>query len=83
MYVFNEIHKKLQLQIGLELSPTSLGLDEGDKAHESLLLTLGMLDTVVVQNGSLLIPSVRTKFSDDTKQALISLIHSIVDEIRE
>lgn len=42
-----------------------------------------MLDTVVVQNGSLLIPSVRTKFSDDTKQALISLIHSIVDEIRE
>lgn len=68
-------------------SPSIAG---GDKAHESLLLTLGMLDTVVVQNGSLLIPSVRTKFSDDakvtdegTKQALISLIHSIVDETRE
>ncbi len=48
-----------------------------------------MLDTVVVQNGSLLIPSVRTKFSDDakvtdedTKQALISLVQSVVDEIR-
>ena len=26
-----------------------------------------MLDTIVVQNGSLLIPSVRTKFSDDAK----------------
>ncbi|EEL93175.1 hypothetical protein BC2926_06570 [Bacillus cereus] len=26
-----------------------LGLEEGDKAHESLLLTLGMLDTIVVQ----------------------------------
>ncbi|MGE7882003.1 NADPH-dependent FMN reductase [Bacillus sp. NPDC094077] len=67
-------------------SPSITG---GDKAHESLLLTLGMIDTVVVQNGSLLIPSVRTKFSDDakvtdedTKQALISLIQSIVDEIR-
>ncbi len=67
-----------------------LSLEEGDKAHESLLLTLGMLDTVVVQNGSLLIPSVRTKFSDDakvtdedTKQALISLVQSVVDEIRE
>ncbi|MED0970618.1 NADPH-dependent FMN reductase [Bacillus paramycoides] len=68
-------------------SPSITG---GDKAHESLLLTLGMIDTVVVQNGSVLIPSVRTKFSDDakvtdedTKQALISLIQSIVDEIRE
>ena len=68
-------------------SPSIAG---GDKAHESLLLTLGMLDTIVVQNGSLLIPSVRTKFSDDakvtdedTKQALISLVQSVVDEIKK
>ncbi|EJR42103.1 NADPH-dependent FMN reductase [Bacillus mycoides] len=68
-------------------SPSIAG---GDKAHESLLLTLGMLDTIVVQNGSLLIPSVRTKFSDDakvtdedTKKALISLVQSVVDEIKK
>ncbi|MDM5188683.1 NAD(P)H-dependent oxidoreductase [Bacillus sp. DX4.1] len=66
-------------------SPSITG---GDKAHESLLLTLGMLDTTVVKSGSLLVPSVRTKFNDDatvtdesTKQALIALINSIVDEI--
>ena len=66
-------------------SPSITG---GDKAHESLLLTLGMLDTTVVKNGSLLIPSVRTRFTDDatvtdesTKQSLIALINSIVDEI--
>lgn len=56
--------------------------------QESLLLTLGMLDTTIVKCGSLLVPAVRTKFSDDatvtdefTKQALIALINSIVDEI--
>jgi len=49
-----------------------------------------MLDTIVVQNGSLLIPSVRTKFSndakvtdEDTKEALISLVQSVVDEIKK
>ncbi|MFT0801043.1 NAD(P)H-dependent oxidoreductase [Bacillus swezeyi] len=66
-------------------SPSIAG---GDKAHESLLLTLGMLDTIVVKKGSLLVPSVRTKFTDDgkvtdenTKQSLITLIQSIVDQI--
>ncbi|WP_459502704.1 NADPH-dependent FMN reductase [Bacillus sp. C1] len=68
-------------------SPSITG---GDKAHESLLLTLGMLDTIVVANGSLLVPSVRTKFSNDakvtdesTKQALIALVNSLVDEIKD
>ncbi|NPC93585.1 NAD(P)H-dependent oxidoreductase [Bacillus sp. WMMC1349] len=66
-------------------SPSITG---GDKAHESLLLTLGMLDATIVKSGSLLVPTVRTKFNDDatvtdesTKQALIALISSIVDEI--
>ncbi|MED4453067.1 NAD(P)H-dependent oxidoreductase [Metabacillus fastidiosus] len=66
----------------------SPSISGGDKAHESLLLTLGMLDTTVVKNGSLLIPSVGTKFNDDatlkdesTKKALTSLINSLLDEI--
>lgn len=66
-------------------SPSIAG---GDKAHESLLLTLGMLDTIVVENGSLLVPSVGTKFNDNatvkdenTKRELIALINSIVEEI--
>lgn len=66
-------------------SPSIMG---GDKAHESLLLTLGMLDTTIVKNGSLLVPAVRTKFNNDatvkdesTKQELITLINGIVDEI--
>ncbi len=66
-------------------SPSTSG---GDKAHESLLLTLGMLDATVVKNGSLLVPSVRTKFKDDAtvtdesiKQALIALVSSIANEI--
>lgn len=49
-----------------------------------------MLDTIVVQNGSLLISSARTKFSndakvtdEDTKEALISLVQSVVDEIKK
>jgi NAD(P)H-dependent FMN reductase len=66
-------------------SPSIAG---GDKAHESLLLTLGMLDVTVVKNGSLLIPIVGAKFTADakvtdenTKQSLVALINSIVDEI--
>ncbi|WP_226671095.1 NADPH-dependent FMN reductase [Metabacillus litoralis] len=66
-------------------SPSILG---GDKAHESLMYTLGMMDATVVKNGSLLFPTVRTKFNDDatvkdesTKQELIALINSLVDEI--
>jgi NAD(P)H-dependent FMN reductase len=66
-------------------SPSIAG---GDKANESLLLTLNMLDATVVKNGALLIPVVRTKFNvdakvtdEDTKQALIALINSIVNEI--
>jgi NAD(P)H-dependent FMN reductase len=66
----------------------SPSLTGGDKAHASLLLTLGMLDTTVVEGGSILIPTVRTKFSDDaivtdegTKQALITLMNNIVAEI--
>jgi hypothetical protein len=61
----------------------------GDKAHESLLLTLGMLDTTLVKNGSLLIRAVRTKMNDDatvsdkaTKKALTALIEGIVNEIQ-
>jgi len=68
----------------------SPSIADGDKAHESLLLTLGMLDTTVVKNGSLLIPSVGTKFNDDatlkdesTKQALTTLINSLLDEINK
>lgn len=79
----SELYKKPVATI--TASPSITG---GDKAHESLLLTLGMLDTTIVKNGSLLIPSVRTKFNDDatvtdngTKQALIDLVNSIVDEI--
>ncbi|MBP0725371.1 NAD(P)H-dependent oxidoreductase [Bacillus sp. RG28] len=66
-------------------SPSIAG---GDKAHESLLLTLGMLDVTIVKNGSLLVPTVGTKFTNDakvsdenTKQSLVALINSIVDEI--
>ncbi|MFB7160063.1 NADPH-dependent FMN reductase [Lysinibacillus sp. NPDC056232] len=62
----------------------------GDKAHESLLLTLGMLDTNIVEDGSLLVPSVGTKFNDNatvkdesTKQSLIDLINSLVYEINK
>ncbi|MGE7837324.1 NADPH-dependent FMN reductase [Viridibacillus arvi] len=66
----------------------SPSIEGGDKAHESLLLTLGMLDTVVVENGSMLVPSVGTKFNanatvkdENTKQELIALIDSIVGEL--
>lgn len=68
-------------------SPSITG---GDKAHESLLLTLGMIDTIIVENGSLLVPSVGTKFNDNatvkdenTKQSLIDLINSLVYEINK
>lgn len=68
-------------------SPSIAG---GDKAHESLLLTLGMLDTTLVKNGSLLVPAVRTKMNEDatvsdeaTKKALMALVEGIVNEIRE
>ena len=68
-------------------SPSIAG---GDKAHESLLLTLGMLDTTLVKNGSLLVPAVRTKMNDDatvsdvaTKKALTALVEGIVNEIRQ
>ncbi len=68
-------------------SPSVAG---GDKAHESLLLTLGMLDTIIVEHGSLLVPSVGIKFNDNatvkdesTKQALINLIDSVVAEINK
>jgi hypothetical protein len=47
-----------------------------------------MLDTVVVENGSMLVPSVGTKFNanatvkdENTKQELIALIDSIVGEL--
>ena len=79
-----ELYKK-----SVAVITASSSLMGGEKAHASLLLTLGMLDTRVVKNGSLLVPSVRTKFNDDatvkdesTKQALIDLINSIVDEIK-
>ena len=68
-------------------SPSITG---GDKAHESLLLTLGMIDTIIVENGSLLVPSVGTKFNDNatvkdesTKQSLIDLFNSLVYEINK
>ncbi len=68
-------------------SPSITG---GDKAHESLLLTLGMIDTIIVENGSLLVPSVGTKFNNNatvkdeaTKQSLIDLINSLVYEINK
>ncbi len=49
-----------------------------------------MIDTIIVENGSLLVPSVRTKFNDNatvkdesTKQSLIDLINSLVYEINK
>ncbi|MFD0772200.1 NADPH-dependent FMN reductase [Bacillus sp. CGMCC 1.60114] len=80
-----ELYKKPVAVITASPSITS-----GDKAHESLLLTLGMLDVTIVQNGSVLIPSVGTKFNNDatvtdeeTKQDLISLIHGILQELHD
>jgi len=68
-------------------SPSITG---GDKAHESLLLTLEMIDTIIVENGSLLVPSVGTKFNNNatvkdesTKQSIIDLINSLVYEINK
>lgn len=68
----------------------SPSINGGDKAHESLLLTLGMIDTIIVENGSLLVPSVGTKFNNNatvkdeaTKQSLIDLINSLVYEIKK
>jgi len=48
--------------VALSASPSALG---GEKAHAALLLTLSALEARVVEEGSLIIPFVRTKVTKD------------------
>ncbi|MFX3634135.1 MAG: NADPH-dependent FMN reductase [Candidatus Pristimantibacillus sp.] len=62
----------------ISASPTPMG---GDKAHASLLLTLHMINATIVEGGTLIIPHINLKLSQDgsithpeTKQELLAVL---------
>ncbi|WP_261306202.1 NADPH-dependent FMN reductase [Paenibacillus andongensis] len=63
-------------------SPTPMG---GDKAHDSILLTLNMINARIVEEGTMMIPHINLKLNNEgvitdvlTKRGLISLLESLV-----
>jgi chromate reductase, NAD(P)H dehydrogenase (quinone) len=62
-------------------SPSGLG---GDKAHASLLLTLGAMQSRLVTDGGLIVPFVRKKLNaagELTDQATIAAVRAMLNEL--
>ncbi|OPA73766.1 flavoprotein [Paenibacillus selenitireducens] len=65
----------------ISASPTPMG---GDKAHASLLLTLNMINAVIVEGGTLIIPHITLKMNkegmitnQETKRDLEAVLHKL------
>ncbi|NOU72795.1 flavoprotein [Paenibacillus sp. LMG 31458] len=64
-------------------SPTPMG---GDKAHDSILLTLNMINATIVEGGTMMIPHINLKLNKEgvitdaiTEKGLSSLLESLVE----
>jgi len=58
----------------ISASPNSLG---GERAHASLLLTLGAISARVVEGGKLTVPFVRTKLNSDGEVSDVATIEAL------
>ncbi|OAB38691.1 flavoprotein [Paenibacillus macquariensis subsp. defensor] len=65
----------------ISASPTPMG---GDKAHASILLTLKMINAVIVDGGTMMIPHITLKFNQDgvitdseTKKELLTVLRGL------
>jgi chromate reductase len=67
-------------------SPTPMG---GDKAHASLLLTLGMMDAKIVAGGTMIIPFITLKLKNgvitdsETASSVLSLLNALTQAVNE
>ncbi|MED4584316.1 NAD(P)H-dependent oxidoreductase [Brevibacillus choshinensis] len=67
----------------ISASPTPMG---GDKAHASLLLTLGMINAAIIEGGTLIIPHITLKMSKEgaiTDEGLQAEIKKVLQSLEQ